>query len=83
MTFGLYNTFDNPQGCHIIREALYFLKSTSNDFLLPMQKGPLLRATCRTGHPRHRCHLLAAHNRSELGKQVPRHQRLSRTPPHR
>ena len=23
MTFGLYDTFANPQGCHIIREALY------------------------------------------------------------
>ena len=23
MTFGLYDTFANPQECHIIREALY------------------------------------------------------------
>ena len=23
MTFGLYDTFVNPQGCHIIQEALY------------------------------------------------------------
>ena len=24
MTFGLYDTFPNPKGCHIIREALYY-----------------------------------------------------------
>ena len=23
MTFGLFDTFYNPQGCHIIQEALY------------------------------------------------------------
>ena len=31
MTFGLYATFANPQGCHIIRGALYRVTKVLGD----------------------------------------------------